>query len=85
MTKPSPAPWFPRQPLLQSALDDGHRQGRPLPVQRSSKEVDYEVTAEFEGKKARLRRLSQFDLRDITVFNFKLEPPAENTEKKDNP
>ncbi len=49
------------------------------------KKFDFEVTAEFEGKKARPRRLSQFDPRDITVLNFKLEPPAENTEKKDNP
>ncbi len=47
-----------------------------------AKKFDFEVTAEFEGKKARPRRLSQFDPRNITVFNFKLEPPAENTEKK---
>ncbi len=49
------------------------------------KKFDFEVTAELEGKKARPRRLSQFDPRDITVLNFKQEPPDENTEKKDNP
>ena len=50
-----------------------------------SRKFDFELTAEFEGRKARPRRLSQFDPRDIAVLNFKLEPPGENTEKKDNP
>ncbi len=50
-----------------------------------SRKFDFEATAEFEGRKARPRRLSQFDPRDIAVFNFKLEPPGENAEKKDNP
>ncbi len=50
-----------------------------------SRKFDFELTAEFEGRKARPRRLSQFDPRDITVFNFKLEPRGENAEKKDNP
>ena len=50
-----------------------------------SRKSDFEVTAEQAGKKARPRRLSQFDPRDIAVFNFKLEPPSENAEKKDNP
>lgn len=59
---------------------DGRYQFNEVP-----KKFDYEVTAEFEGKKARPRRLSQFDPRDIAVFNFKLGPPGESTEKKDNP
>ena len=50
-----------------------------------SRKSDFEVTAEQAGKKGRPRRLSQFDPRDIAVFNFKLEPPGENAEKKDNP
>ena len=50
-----------------------------------SRKFDFELTAEFEGKKARPRRLSQFDPRDIAVLNFKLESPGENPEKKDNP
>ena len=50
-----------------------------------SRKFDFEEQAEFEGRKSRPRRLSQFDPRDITVLNFKLEPPGENAEKKDNP
>lgn len=50
-----------------------------------SRKFDFEVSAEMAGKKARPRRLSQFDPRHIAVFNFKLEPPGENAEKKDNP
>lgn len=59
---------------------DGRYQFNEVP-----KKFDYEVSAEFEGKKARPRRLSQFDPRNIAVLNFKLEPPGESTEKKDDP
>ena len=50
-----------------------------------SRKADFEGMAEFEGRKSRPRRLSQFDPRDIAVLNFKLEPPGENAERKANP
>lgn len=47
------------------------------------KKVDYEIRAEWRDQKSRVRKISQFDTRDLVTINLVLEP-AETSGGKDS-
>ncbi len=44
---------------------------------------DFEIYAEWQGRKSRTRKISQFDARPIVRVNLKLKPPENGEEAKD--